>query len=227
MTKLIFFDMEGVIFETGIKEEGKNTSASVWTVIYNTLGKEAAKKEQEGKDKWNAGGFQNYMEWTNWSANQQKEFGLSMQLFYNILNKVEYMKGVKETFEELRKRGYKFVVISGGFKNLANRAIRDLKISHVFAACEYFFDEQGSLSHWNVLPCDYEGKVDFMRLLMREYKLKSKDCAFVGDGVNDKFLAKEVGLSIAFNARKELQEVCTHYINQKEKDLRAILEFFP
>jgi len=226
MTKLIFFDMEGVIFETGIKEQGSNTAASVWTVIYNALGKEAAKKEQEGKDKWNAGGFQNYMEWTNWSANQQKEFGLTMKLFYNILNKVEYIKGAQETFEELRKRGYKLAVISGGFKNLANRAIRDLKINHVFAACEYFFDED-KLTHWNVLPCDYEGKVDFMRLLIREYKLKTEDCAFVGDGVNDKPLAKEVGLSIAFNARKELQEVCTHSINQKEKDLRAILEFFP
>jgi len=119
-------------------------------------------------------------------------------------------------------------MISGGLKNLANRAIRDLDIDHTFAACELFFDDKtGKLVAWNLLPTDYVGKVDFMRLMMREYDLHPQECAFVGDSVNDIPLAKEVGLSIAFNGRKELQEVCTYSINQKRKNLKAILKFFP
>ena len=119
-------------------------------------------------------------------------------------------------------------MISGGLKNLANRAIRDLGIDHTFAAAEYFFDpSSGRLVNWNIIPCDYEGKIDFMRLMMREYGISPQDCAFIGDGVNDIPLAKEVGTSIAFNARKELQEVCTHSVNQPDgKDLKAILKFF-
>jgi phosphoserine phosphatase len=79
-----------------------------------------------------------------------------------------------------------------------------------------------------MIPCDYEGKVDFMRLLMREYGLKPEDCAFVCEGENDIPLAKEVGLSIAFNGAPALQSVATHSINQPEgkKDLKAILKFF-
>lgn len=142
-------------------------------------------------------------------------------------NQVQYINGTKETFESLKQKGFIVAVITGSFKNLANRAIRDLKIDHTFAACEYFFDDKTEeLSHYNLLPCDYEGKVDFMRLLMREHGLKKEECAFVGDGVNDIPLAREVGLSVAFNAREELQKVCTHVINQKEKDLRAVLQFF-
>ncbi len=226
MPKLIFLDMEGVIFEPGVKEEGKNTAASVWSVIYNVLGPEAVKKEQEGKDRWNSGGFENYMEWMEYSASQHQAFGLTEDVFYSTINKVEYIKGVRETIVELKKRGYKLVIISGGFKNLADRAIKDLKIDHVFAACEYFF-EGNKLVHWNMLPCDYEGKVDFMRLIMREYSVGKNECGFVGDGVNDRFLAQETETSVAFNARQELQEACKHKVNQPEKDLRAILDFFP
>ena len=223
--KLIFFDMEGVIFESGIVETRKDVAASVWSVIARELGKECRDAEDEGKNMWARGEFDNYFEWMEYSIDLHKKYGLTMKKFYEIMNKVAYMKGAKEVFKELKKKGYKTCIITGGFKNLANRAIRDLDIDHVFAASEYFFDNDKLVS-WNMLPSDYEGKIDFMRLMIREYNLKPEECAFVGEGVNDIPLAKEVGVSIAFNGREELQEVTTHSINQKEKDLKEILEYF-
>lgn len=226
--KLIFFDMEGVIFETGIKEERSGVAASFWSVIAKHLGKKAMKEEELGKEMWRKDRFKNYIEWMNYTIDIHKKYGLTMRYFYKIINKVGFMAGAKQTFRELHERGYKTVIISGGFKNQANRAIRELGINHVFAGCEYFFDNKtGKLKNWNLMPTDYEGKIDFMRLMMREYKLKPNECAFIGDGVNDIPLAKEVGLSIAFNGRKELQAVCRHSINQKKKDLIEILKYFP
>lgn len=226
--KLIFFDMEGVIFESGIVENRKGIAASVWSVIPKELGEDAVRVSEEGKTKWANGEFKSYIEWVEYSIENFRKHGLTKEIFERVINKVKYMPGVIETFEELRKRGYKTVVISGGLKNLANRAIRDLGIDHTFAAAEYFFDpSSGRLVNWNIIPCDYEGKIDFMRLMMREYGISPADCAFIGDGVNDIPLAKEVGTSIAFNARKELQKVCTHSVNQPDgKDLKAILKFF-
>lgn len=226
-TKLIFFDMEGVIFESGIVEKRKGVSASVWTVIGKELGEEAHAEEEKGKDRWIEKGFKNYIEWMEHTIDIHKKYGLTKEVFERIINKVPYINGTVETFHELKKRGYKTAMISGGFKNLANRAIRDLGVDHTFAACEYFFDPaSGRLVNWNMLPCDYEGKVDFMRLMMREYGLHPSECAFVGDGVNDIPIAKEVGMSIAFNGRKELQAVTTHAVNQDNKDLKTILKFF-
>jgi phosphoserine phosphatase len=226
--KLIFFDMEGVIFESGIVENREGIAASVWSVIPKELGEESVKMSEEGKTKWAKGEFKNYIEWVEYSIENFRKHGLTKEIFESVINKVKYMPGVIETFEELRKKGYKTVVISGGLKNLANRAIRELGIDHTFAAAEYFFDpSSGRLVNWNIIPCDYDGKIDFMRLMMREYGISPQDCAFIGDGVNDIPLAKEVGTSIAFNARPELQEVCTHSINQPDgKDLKAILKFF-
>ena len=225
--KLVFFDMEGVIFESGIIENRKGLAASVWSVIGNELGEDAHAEEEVGKNKWMDKGFKNYIEWMEFTIAIHKKYGLTKEVFDRIINKVQYMQGAIETFEELKKKGYRTVMISGGFKNLANRAIRDLGVDHTFAACEYFFDpSSGRLVNWNMIPCDYEGKVDFMRLMMREYGLHPSECAFVGDGVNDIPLAKEVGLSIAFNGREELQKVATHAINQDKKDLKGILKFF-
>ena len=78
------------------------------------------------------------------------------------------------------------------------------------------------------MPADYEGKLDFMKLIMKEHGLTKEECAFVGDGKNDVPFAKAVGLSIAFNGTPELQEVCTYSINQKEgkEDFSAILKYF-
>ncbi len=223
--KLIFLDMEGVIFETGIKQTSGNVAASIWTIIARSLG--AHEEDRKGEEIWNSNGFKNHMKWMEYAISVHKKYRLKMRDFYNIINQAQYINGAKETLQILKQKGYITAMITGGFKNLANRAIRDLKIDHTFAACEYFFDDKtGELSHYNLLPCDYEGKVDFMRLLMREHGLKKEECAFVGDGVNDIPLAREVGLSIAFNAREELQKVCTFAINQKEKDLRSILQFF-
>jgi phosphoserine phosphatase len=224
--KLVFFDMEGQIFEPHIIETKKGIAPSIWTVISRHLGPKAAAEGEATKDKWGERQYACYVDWMEDVIHIHQKYGLTKNVFYNIVNKVKYIKGVEETIKELRKRGYIVAVISGGFKNLADRAIRDLGIHHVFAACEYFFDEKTKkLKSWNLMPCDYQGKVDFMRLLIKEHGLKAKQCAFVGDGVNDISLAKECCISIAFNGRKELQEVTTYAVNQKEKDLRGILKY--
>jgi phosphoserine phosphatase len=226
--KLIFFDMEGTIFKKTVKSTKGNTVPSAWTLIAQHLGEKALAEEDETKDKWTNGKYAGYVEWMEDTIRIHQKHGLTRQFFEKVMNSVQYNRGVKETFEELRKRGYRTALISGGFKAQADRAQRDLKITHAFSACEYFWDEKGKLMHWNLLPSDYEGKVDFMKLIMKEHGLSPEECAFVGDGKNDVFLAKEVGLSISFNGEEELKRVATHHIDQpdKKEDFRALLKYF-
>jgi phosphoserine phosphatase len=76
---------------------------------------------------------------------------------------------------------------------------------HLFSGCEFYFDAAGNVVHWNLMPTDYKAKVDFMRLLISEYQVTSDECVFVGDGKNDVHLARQVGLSIAFNGHPLLR----------------------
>jgi len=155
------------------------------------------------------------------------KYGLTKDIFDKVLSSVEYHKGVKETFKKLKEKGYKTALISGGFKEQADRAQKDLKIDHAFTACELFWDNKGKFKHWNLLPCDYEGKVHFVRLIIKEHGLMPEECAFVGDGKNDVHIAKEVGMGIAFNAAEELQRVATHVIEQPDgkEDFREVLKY--
>lgn len=217
--------MEGTIFKKHYKNSKGYTAPSAWTLIAEHLGAKALEEEEKTKDKWNNKEYAGYVEWMEDTIRIHKKYGLNKRTYNQIMKSVKYHNGVKEVFRILIKNNIRTALISGGFKSQANRAQKDLKINHAFIACEYLWDEKGNLIHWNLLPADYEGKVDFMQLIMKEHGLKLKDCAFVGDGRNDIPFAQAVGTSIAFNGAKELQKVSTYSINQSEgkEDFRAIL----
>lgn len=225
--KLVFFDMEGTLFKKTYKDSKGNTSPSAWTLVADHLGSKALEEEDWTKEKWNSGEYAGYVEWMEDTIKIHQKYGLDKKFFDEVIEGIDYHLGVKETFQELKKKGYRTALISGGFKAQADRALKDLKIDHAFAACEYLWDDNGNLVHWNLLPCDYEGKLDFMHLIMKEHGLRKDQCAFVGDGKNDISFAKAVSRSIAFNGAPELQKVCTYSVNQEDgkEDFRAILKY--
>lgn len=225
--KLIFFDMEGTIFKRAIPVGETRVAPSAWLLIAENLGQLALQEEINTQNKWLEGKYSNYIEWMEETIRIHKKYGLKKELFYRIINKVEYTYGAKETFEQLNRKNVVTALVTGGFKAQADRAILDLHIKHSFAACEYFWDRDGNLAHWNLLPADYKGKVNFMKMLIEEYGLKAGSCAYIGDSDNDVELAREVGLSIAFNASEGLQKVACISINQMQgkENLFKILEY--
>ncbi len=228
MIKLVFSDMEGTLFRKKYMISNGNTAPNYWSVISRKLGRNAYGEEEKTKDKWTKGKYKGYVEWMEETIRIHQKYGLKRAVFEKIVASAEYYTGVEEVFREFRKKGYGTALISRGFKAFADRASVDLKIDHCFAACEYYWKPDGTIAHWNLLPCDYEGKIDFMKLIMKEHGLEPRHCAFIGDGKNDIPLAKVVGVSIAFNAAKELQEVSTFSINQPKgkEDFRAVLKYF-
>ena len=225
--KMVFFDMEGTLFKKTIKVNHAKIAPGAWPLIAEHLGKKALAEEEATKQKWIEGKFAGYVEWMRETIKIHQKYGLTKKYFEKIMSKIEYHPGVKEVFTELQKKRIQTALVSGGFKAQADRAAKDLKIDHAFAACEYYWGKNGKILHFNLLPCDYEGKVDFMKLIMKEHGLKKEECAFVGDGANDVHLAQACDTSIAFNAAESLQKVCTHVINQEEgkEDFRAVLKY--
>jgi phosphoserine phosphatase len=157
-----------------------------------------------------------------------QRYGLTRTVFEEVIASVQEMPGARDAVKAFRERAAITVIISGAFKALADRVQQAFKIDHALSACEYFFDpETGRLDHWNLLPSDFTGKLDFMRFIMKAYRVRARGCAFIGDGDNDVPMAEKVGLSIAFNAQPKLREVCTHVIDQPqgEENFRAVAEY--
>lgn len=224
---LVFFDMEGTVFRKEVRDSKGNTAPGAWTVIADELGEEAAQEEEETKEKWNNGEYSGYMDWVKDTIRVHQKHGLTREQFERIMETIEFRDGVEEAFTRLHQEGVKTVLVTGGFKYQAEKAQRELGIDHAFASCEYLWDEEGEIKHWNILPADYQGKVDFMELIMQEYSLEPKNCAFVGDGSNDIHLAKKVGTSISFNGAPDLEKAVDYTINQdrENEDFTEILEY--
>lgn len=212
---IVFFDMEGTLLQKERRLDDGYVAPSTWTLLAERLGEECLRAENETKVRWRKGEYRGYMDWMRKTIEIHQRFSLTEQLFRQVTDSVELMPNCEEALWRIHARGAISVLVTGGFKALADRVQRQLRIHHSFAACEYFFDgKTGLIESYNLLPTDEEGKADFMRLMCREYGVEPKRCAFVGDGMNDVHLARQVGFSIAFNAQPELREVSKAIITQ-------------
>lgn len=223
--KLIFFDMDGTLYK---KTSQEHNVSSPWTLVAKNLGQEALKRKENLNKMWKDKKYSSYVKWMEDNFKNYTKHNLTKKIFYNTIESVKFHDGVKDLFDHINAKGYKTVLISGGFKALADKASINLKIDHVFAACEFYWGGNGKLHHCNLLPSDFEGKIDFMRLIMREYGFKKSECAFVGDGTNDIPLARKVGFSISFNGSKELEKVVNVCVRQKpgEEDISVLKKYF-
>jgi len=223
--KMIFFDMNGVLFDvTGYNENGKKVATSTWNAVFDQLG--IYQEHERLKKMFSRGDFSSYMGWTDEACKVLQKYGLTKDKFTKIINGRSLMNGAKETLSELKKRGYKTAVITGGFKALAYRAQKLLGLDYAIGHCELIFDSKGNLNEWRLVPCDFEGKIEYFKKIAKQFGLTLLECAYIGDEVNDIPLFKKAGLSIAFNCSKEKVKYSTHIIVDK-KDLKEILQYFP
>jgi len=214
--RIVFFDMEGTLLQKAHHLDDGLVAPSAWTLLAEKLGPECLLAENKTKREWREKKYSGYMQWVTRTVQIHQEFGLTKEIFASVVNAADLMPNAPQALETIRSWGTVTVLISGGFKALADLVQRKLKIRHSFVACEYFFSEEtGLLEHANLLPADEVGKMDFMRLLCREYGVDPEDCAFVGDGMNDVHLAQAVGYSIAFNAQEDLRRVCSDAVVQE------------
>ncbi len=217
--KLLVLDVEGTLFETHVRLPGTSLDSTIWQGIAHALGPQAASAEVETHRRWERGEYSSYLDWMKDTISMHRRFGLTSDLFHGLISAAEYNSGVTETIIQVDRSQYELLLISGGFRELAARAQRDLKIHHAFAACEYFFGETGRLESYNLLPCDFQGKIDFIQLMLREYQLGSDAWVFVGDGANDVPIAEKAPISVGYRAHKLLASVVSYSI----EDFRELL----
>jgi phosphoserine phosphatase len=221
--KLLVLDLEGTIFRTDIRLPGTSISSTIWQSIADALGPEAIKEEVATHERWNKREYRSYIHWMEETIAIHIRYGLTQEIFERIIATAEYNEGVASTLSKLDRTRFEPLIVSGGFRELARRAQHDFKIIHAFCACEYIFGNDKKLRSYNLLPCDFEGKIDFIRLMLREYKLGDRDWVFVGDGANDVHVAKEAPFSIGYRPHPELKTVVTQSIDNFQ-DLLAVLD---
>ncbi len=147
--------------------------------------------------------------------------GLKKEKVDDICHNLPYMTGAKETIKDLKKRDYKIVVFSGGFRNATDYAKDILGYDASFS--NILHEKDGVLS--GKVGGDMMfgfSKGDMLKRLQSILEISPQDCMVVGDGANDISMFKYAKIKVAFCANEILKKEASHIIN--EKDLRNILE---
>ena len=211
--KLLVLDVEGTLFHTRIRLPGTQIDSTIWQSLAHRLGTSAIEEEVATHAKWSNRGYRNYLEWMRETIEIHRRHGLDERLFREVVEAAEYNDGVVAALSRVDRAHFEMVLISGGFRELAARVQRQFSIVHAFAACEYLFGDDGRLEGFNLLPCDFHGKIDFIHLMLREYGLADRDWVFVGDGANDVPIAKVAPISIGYRPHPDLRQVVTHVVD--------------
>jgi len=221
--KVIFFDMDGVLFDVSdYAESNKKISASIWKAVFDKL--DILSEHKRLKQMFVEKQFPSYMEWTDKACQILKENKLVKNIFLDIVDARVPMIGAKETIEILKGRGYKTGLITGTFNALAERAKKELGIEYTTSHCKLIFNDDGTLFDWELIPCDFDGKVDYYHKMLRELGLEPEKSIYVGDEINDIPLFKESCLSIAFNCSKQEVKDAANIVVES-CDLRDILKY--
>lgn len=148
--------------------------------------------------------------------------GMPMQLVLEVCRELPLMPGATELIKELKARGYKIVVLSGGF-DVATEAVADkLGIDAYFTniLCE----------HNGILSGEVGGEMMFASskgiILSRLQKLmdiSSKDTLACGDGANDLSMFSFADFKVAFCAKEVLRKEANIII--QKHDLLEVLNY--
>ena len=150
--------------------------------------------------------------------------GLEVEKVDEICHNLPYMPGAKETITELKSRGYKVVVFSGGFRNATSYAKKVLGFDADFS--NILHAKSGKLTGLvgGDMMFDFS-KGDMLARLQTLLGVSPKDTVAVGDGANDRSMFRYAAKRVAFCAKEILKKEANIVV--EKKDLREILQYIP
>ncbi len=207
---MVCFDLDGTLIE------GLEFS---WQHIHDYLKTDQARRDIM-RDKFFAKEI-SYEEWAMHDLMMWKEKGATREELIKALGTLRIMPGAKESIKELKSQGLKVGVISGSLDFILDHLFPNHPFDFVYMN-KIMFNEDGQIEKVECTKFDFEKKAEALKIECAREEIDPSECVFIGDNLNDVQIAKEAGLSIAFNCNsEELKKVANH--NIEKKDLKEIL----
>jgi phosphoserine phosphatase len=120
--------------------------------------------------------------------------------------------GARTLVRTLRRLGYRFAIVSGGFSQITDRLAADLGIH--FARANELEIVDGRLTGRIVGPVvDRAGKAAALRQFAAEVGVSEAAVVAIGDGANDLDMLNAAGLGIAYNAKQLVRDAADTSVN--------------
>ena len=138
--------------------------------------------------------------------------GLEASALDQVYESILLAPGARTMVRTLKRLGYRFAIVSGGFTQITDRIADDLGID--FAAANELEVVDGKLTGRIVGPVvDRAGKAAALRRFAAEVGVSTASTIAIGDGANDLDMLTAAGLGIAFNAKPVVQQAADTAVN--------------
>ncbi|MDF1602387.1 phosphoserine phosphatase SerB [Nocardioides sp. YIM 152315] len=138
--------------------------------------------------------------------------GVPQRALDEVYDAIELAPGARTMVRTLRRLGYRFAIVSGGFSQITDRLAADLGIH--FARANELEIVDDHLTGRIVGPVvDRAGKAAALREFAAEIGVPEAATIAIGDGANDLDMLNAAGLGIAYNAKPMVRDAVDTSVN--------------
>jgi phosphoserine phosphatase len=214
--RLVAFDMDGTLVD----------AASSWRVVHDHFGD----TNDEGLRRFLANEIDDE-EFIRSDIRRWWTHAPSLTVFdlERILESVPFMPGAAALVHELRARGVRTAIVSGGLDLLARRVARELGIDLALAN-GVRVDAQGRLTGEGIVRVPIHGKEGVLARLQEQLGVAPEETAAVGNSEIDVGLFRRSRVGVAFRPEdEEVRSAATAVVTERDltKVLAALAPFAP
>lgn len=141
--------------------------------------------------------------------------GLPTTVFDKVLDRVHFTPGAEKLIQDLKEKGFKIGVVSGGFHEIVDILAEQVGLDYVQA--NRLEVENGILTGQVVGEIvTKDVKKNNLLKWAKENGLGIKNTVAMGDGANDLPMIEAAGVGIAFNAKPIVREQAPYQINEPD-----------
>lgn len=138
--------------------------------------------------------------------------GVPASAIDEVYANIQLNPGARTLVRTLRRLGYRFAIVSGGFSQITDRLAEDLGIH--FARANELEIVDGVLTGQIVGDVvDRAGKAAALREYAAQIGIDVQNTVAIGDGANDLDMLQAAGLGIAYNAKPAVRDVAHTAVN--------------
>ena len=147
--------------------------------------------------------------------------GQSIQRFREVRARLTFTDGAEELIRELKSRGWRIGVVSGGFHEIIDPLLEPLELDLIRANRFVISGDllTGEVQEPIIGPLE---KATTLKEFAKVFNIPIDQCVAIGDGANDREMVMTAGVGVAFCAKPALKEVADIVI--EERDLRILLD---
>ncbi|MEU4608624.1 phosphoserine phosphatase SerB [Kribbella sp. NPDC023972] len=138
--------------------------------------------------------------------------GLPESALDEVYQAIQLAPGARTLVRTLKRLGYQFAIVSGGFSQITDKLAADLGID--YAAANQLEIVDGKLTGRVIGDVvDRAGKAVALRRFAEQSRTPLSQTVAIGDGANDLDMLAAAGLGVAFNAKPVVREAADTHLS--------------